>query len=213
MCAKTHQVAPTPENGTRIYAFVNVKLNLAQLESNGISQPADVSAKIYYHAAVLLSFGIQQHVHVTVLKHVSIQRSWIQMPVLAFVQLVSLARQERSEMSTHALVNVRILWPANILSNGILQPANVSVQQPVNVNPLPSGMHQFATATVLPSNAIHLNTGTKIVAHANVWLLGNAMLLSFGMPVSANATVEYHSRANMDRCGMDRIASVSARMC
>ena len=94
VCAKTHQVAPTPENGTRIYVLVNVKLNPAQLESNGISQPADVSAKIYYHAAVLLSFGIQQHVHVTVEKHVSILRCWIEMPVLAFVLIVSLARQE-----------------------------------------------------------------------------------------------------------------------
>lgn len=63
---KIHQVAPTPENGTRISALVDVKLNLAQLKSNGITQPADVSAKIYYHAVVLLRFGIRQHVHVTV---------------------------------------------------------------------------------------------------------------------------------------------------
>ena len=64
--AKTHQVVLTPENGTRIYALVNAKLSIAQLESNGIIQLADVSVKIYYHAVVLLNFGMRQHVHATV---------------------------------------------------------------------------------------------------------------------------------------------------
>lgn len=95
----------------------------------------------------------------------------------------------------------------------MLQPANVSVQQPVNVNPLLSGMHQFATATVLPNSAIHLNTGTKIVVHANVWSLGSAIPLSIGMRVSANAIAEYHNPVNIYRFGIDRIVNVSARMC